>query len=169
GQQYIMHYNEKGQLKNVFGGKGDQPYHFGNAHGICIDHRSSVPTLLITDRMANQLKRFSMEGHYLETIHLPGAFICRPVIKGEQVYLATIWSGDGAAGTGFVSILDKENRLVSAPGGTIPRYENGQLLPLRQAFRIFEHPHDVCVDRDDNLYIPQWNANASYPIKLIRV
>lgn len=169
GSQYIMHYDEQGRLKNAFGGRGDEESNFSNAHGICIDQRGGkTPTLLITDRMVNKLKRFSMDGEYLETIHLPGAFICRPVIKDEQVYLATIWSGAGSEGTGFVSILNGDNQLISAPGGTTPRYDKGNLKPLQQAFRIFRHPHDVCVDRDDNLYIPQWNAFGAYPIKLIR-
>ena len=169
GQQHILHYDAQGRLKNVFGGRGDGSHRFSNAHGICIDGRGKEDSLLITDRMTNQLKRFSMGGQYLETIELPGAFICRPVIKDDQVYLATIWSGDGSPDTGFVSILDRENQLVSAPGGTIPRYQKGTLNPIRQAFRIFHHPHDVCVDRDDNLYIPQWNSGASNPVKLIRV
>lgn len=170
GSQYIMHYDAKGELKNIFGGRGEEEHHFSNAHGICIDRRGgTTPTLLITDRMANKLKRFSMSGKYLETIHLPGAFICRPVIKDEQVYLATIWSGEGSEGTGFVSILDESNRIISAPGGTTPGYEAGSLTPIRQALKIFRHPHDVCVDRDDNLYVPQWNAFGAYPIKLNRV
>lgn len=170
GSQYIMHYDEKGSLKNIFGGRGEGEEHFSNAHGICIDQRGGkASTLLITDRMENKLKRFTIEGQYLETIHLPGAFICRPVIKDQQVYLATIWSGEGSEGTGFVSILDENNRLVSAPGGTTPRYEAGSLKPIRQALKIFSHPHDVCVDRDDNLYVPQWNAHGAYPIKLNRI
>lgn len=169
GEQHIMQYDAEGGLKNVFGGKGTEEFNFGNAHGICIDDRQRKPTLLITDRMANKLKRFTLEGKYLESIHLPGAYICRPVIKNKEVYLATIWSGDGSNGTGFVSILNEDNQLVSAPGGTIPRYEQGTLREMRQAFRIFQHPHDVCVDEDDSLYIPQWNAAGAYPIKLVRV
>ncbi|MEL6673046.1 MAG: 6-bladed beta-propeller [Bacteroidota bacterium] len=170
GSQYILHYNAKGELLNTFGGKGAGPEHFGNAHGIAIDQRDPAnPCLLITDRMVNQLKRFSLEGKYLSTIELPGAFICRPVIHGEHVYLATIWSGDGSAGTGFISILDKNNQLVSAPGGSAPRYEDDQLRPMYQALKVFHHPHDVCVDEDENLYVAQWNSGQTYPIKLYRV
>ena len=169
GEQYILHYDENGKLKNIFGGKGSEENQFGNAHGICIDNRGDEMTLLITDRMVNKLKRFTLEGEYIESIDLPGAFICRPVIKNKEVYLATIWSGDGSANSGFVSILNEQNQLVSAPGGTTPIYENGQLNRIRQAVQLFQHPHDVCIDEDDNLYIPQWNASGSYPIKLIRV
>ncbi len=168
GAQYILHYDERGHLKNVFGGRGDSPAHFSNAHGICIDTRAEEPSLLITDRMVNCLKRFTLSGEYLETIHLPGAFICRPVIHGKQVYLATIWSGDGSSGSGFISILNEDNDLVSAPGGSDPQYLKGSPRKARQTIKLFHHPHDVCIDEDENLYIPQWNSFGSYPIKLIR-
>ena len=170
GLQYIMHYNAKGDLLNVFGGRGEGEAFFDNAHGICIDTRNpGHPCLLITARQQNKLKRFSLEGQYLSTIELPGAFICRPVIHKKNVYLATIWSGDGGEGTGFVSILDERDQLVSAPGGVTPVYEDGKLRPMYQALKIFHHPHDVCVDEDENLYVAQWNSGQTYPVKLYRV
>ena len=170
GEQYIMHYNAKGDLLNIFGGKGEEDHLFNNAHGICLDKRDAAnPSLLITARMQNKLKRFSLKGEYLDSIDLPGAFICRPVIKGDTIYLATIWSGTGAEGTGFVSILNKDNQLISAPGGCVPIYKEEKLQPMYQALNVFYHPHDVCVDDDKNLYVAQWNAGKTYPIKLYRV
>ncbi len=169
GLQYILHYNFKGELLNVFGGRGDGEEHFDNAHGICIDQRSGTPSLLITARMQNKLKRFNLDGEYIESLDLPGAYICRPVIHNKHVFLATIWSGDGSQNTGFVSILDEKNQLISAPGGTEPKYVSGKLKPMRQAINLFKHPHDVCVDEDENLYVAQWNAGKTYPIKLYRV
>ncbi|MEE9361560.1 MAG: 6-bladed beta-propeller [Cellulophaga sp.] len=170
GEQHIMHYNAKGELLNIFGGKGDENHLFNNAHGICIDTRDvENPTLLITARQQNKLKRFSMRGEYISSIDLPGAFICRPVIHGQHVYLATIWSGNGSEGTGFISILDGNNKLISAPGGCTPIYEDNKLLPMHQALNVFYHPHDVCVDQDENLYVAQWNSGKTYPIKLTRV
>ena len=67
------------------------------------------------------------------------------------------------------SILNKKNQLISAPGGSMPVYENGKLKRMHQAVKVFQHPHDVCVDEDENLYVAQWNAGKTYPIKLIRV
>ena len=170
GSQYITHYDANGNIKNIFGGRGDEPQLFNNAHGICIDDRDSDnPTLLITARQQNKLKRFSMDGEHLGTIDLPGAYICRPVIHNKHVYLATIWSGDGSEGTGFISILDKDNQLISAPGGSTPTYENGTLNHMHQTLKIFRHPHDVCIDADENIYVAQWNSWGTYPIKLFRV
>lgn len=170
GSQYITHYDAKGNIKNIFGGRGDEPHLFNNAHGICIDDRNSGnSTLLITARQQNKLKRFSMDGEHLSTIDLPGAYICRPVIHNKHVYLATIWSGDGSEGTGFISILDEDNKLISAPGGSAPTYENGTLNHMHQTLKIFRHPHDVCIDADENIYVAQWNSWGTYPIKLFRV
>lgn len=170
GLQYILHYDAQGNLKNIFGGKGEGDEYFDNAHGICYDDRDkNNPTLLITARQRNQLKRFSLDAQLIEVIPLPGAFICRPVIHGQHVYLATIWSGDTSSNTGFISILDENNRLISAPGGCKPIYKNRELQPMHQALKVFKHPHDVCVDNEENLYVAQWNSGKTYPIKLIRI
>ncbi len=169
GSQYILQYDNFGRLKNVFGGRGDGIDQFNNAHGIAIDNRRGKERLLVTARAQNKLKYFSLDGEYQSTINLKGAYICRPVIKDEYVYLATIWSGDGSANTGFVSILDKDNKLISAPGGNAPVYDNGRLGDMHQTLQVFSHPHDVCVDEDENLYVCQWNAGKTYPIKLNRV
>ncbi len=170
GLQHILVYDSSNRLKGVFGGKGPFDRNLDNAHGICLDYRSAKqPSLLIADRMKNQLKRFSLSGRLLDVIFLPGAYICRPVIKGDQVYLATIWSGNGKAASGFISILDKNNQLISAPGGHEPVYKDGILNQMRQSVKVFSHPHDVCIDNDENIYVAQWNAGRSYPIKLVRV
>lgn len=170
GEQYIMHYSAKGELLNVFGGRGEEEHLFNNAHGICLDTRDATnPTLLITARQQNKLKRFTLNGEYLSTINLPGAYICRPVIHGKDIYLATIWSGDGSEGTGFISILNEQNQLISAPGGCTPIYKDGALNPMSQTVKVFHHPHDVCVDDEENLYVAQWNSGKTYPIKLYRV
>lgn len=165
-----MHYDAAGKLKNIFGGKGTQTENLDNAHGITVDRRKGAPTLLITDRTRNCFKRFSMDGKLIEVIQLPGACVCRPVINGDHLYAAVLRSPNlDAEGTGFVTILDKDNRVVSNIGGTEPVYQDNVLQPMRQAEKLFVHPHDVCVDTDGNLYVAQWNANKVYPYKLTRV
>lgn len=42
----------------------------------------------------------------------------------------------------------------------------GNLNPLKTPVK---NCHDLSVDKDKNLYICQWNANKTYPIKLERV
>ncbi|MDN5204803.1 6-bladed beta-propeller [Fulvivirgaceae bacterium BMA10] len=171
GAQYIIHYNAKGELQNVFGGTGKGEQYFQNAHGICLDDRDkNNPVLLITARVQNAVKRFSLDGKYLETIPLPGAYICRPVVDDENVYFAVLisrtpWDSQ----TGFVTILDKNNKVISNPGGSDPNYNGDELEKMYQTVKVFKHPHDVCVDDDKNIYIPQWNSGKTYPIKLERI
>jgi peptidylamidoglycolate lyase len=170
GSQYVMHYDKDGKLKNFFGGRGNGDEHLDNAHGIVIDRRSGAPTLLITDRTRNCFKRFSMDGKLMEVIRLPGACVCRPVIKGEYLYAAVLRSPDlGKADSGFATILDKNNRVVSNIGGSEPVYKDGILQPMSQAEKIFLNPHDVCVDDDENLYVAQWASGKVYPYKFTRV
>ena len=170
GEQYTMQYDAKGKLKNFFGGRGEGNEHFDNAHGITIDTRQEQLTLLITDRTRNCFKRFSMDGKLIEVISLPGACVCRPVIHGDHLYAAVLRSPNmDAAGTGFVTILDKNNKVVSNIGGTEPIYKDDKLQPIVQAEKIFVHPHDVCVDDEKNLYVAQWNSGKVYPYKFTRV
>jgi len=166
-----LHYDSNGKLMSYFGGRGEGDEKLDNAHGICIDTRQGAPTLLVTDRTRNCFKRFSMDGKLIEVIQLPGACVCRPVIKGDYLYAAVLRSPDlGAEKTGFVTILDKQNKVVSNIGGTPPVYgTGGKLQPMAQAEKIFIHPHDVCVDKDDNLYVAQWASGKVYPYKFKRV
>ena len=170
GAQHILHYDEKGRLKNSFGGKGDGDEHFDNAHGICVDYRESTPSLLITDRTRNAFKRFSLDGKLKEVIHLPGACVCRPVIKGDYLYAAVLRSPSlNESASGFVTILNKSNKVVSNIGGCEPVYKNGKLMPLFQSDKIFVHPHDVCVDDEDSIYVAQWASGKVYPFKFSKV
>lgn len=170
GAQFTMQYDKNGKLKNIFGGRGDGDEHFDNAHGILIDRRGPEPLLLITDRTRNCFKRFSLDGKLIDIIKLPGACVCRPVIKGDHLYAAVLRSPDlNHADSGFVTILDKNNKVVSNIGGTEPVYTNGVLQPMAQADKIFRNPHDVCVDDDENLYVAQWASGKVYPYKFTRV
>jgi peptidylamidoglycolate lyase len=171
GAQYILHYDASGKLRGYFGGKGTGDEYLDNAHGIVIDRRYAQPSLLVTDRTRNCFKRFSLDGKLQEIINLPGACVCRPVIKNENLYAAVLRSPSLAnAGSGFVTILNKENKVVSNIGGTEPIYnKDAQLQTMTQADKIFVHPHDVCVDNDENLYVAQWASGKVYPYKFKRV
>ena len=174
GAQWILQYDMEGNFIRKFGGRGDGDSEFSTAHGVCVDDRDPEnPTLLCTSRAHNSFKRFSLEGDYLSTIFLPGAYVCRPVVHGENIYAGVCWSRlkylNQTPRSGFVTILDKDDKVISNPGGTAPEYENGELQLMVQSSPIFMHCHDVCVDDDTNIYVCQWNAEQSYPIKLERV
>ncbi|HAY36837.1 MAG: 6-bladed beta-propeller [Bacteroidetes Order II. Incertae sedis bacterium] len=174
GSQWILQYASDGTFIRKFGGRGDGDSQFSTAHGVCIDSRGKGdPTLMITSRGHNAFKRYSMDGAYLETLFLPGAFVCRAVIDDDILYSGVCWSRlkylNQTPNSGFVTILDASGTVVSNPGGTQPEYRDGELQLMLQQEDLFHHCHDVCVDSDKNLYVCQWNAEQSYPIKLERI
>lgn len=172
GLNYVTQYDKTGKLIRYWGGKGETNETFDCCHGIVVDRRTASPTLLITDRRHNALKRFSLDGKYMATIALPGSYICRPVIHGENIYGAVFRStSDSYPDSGYITILDKNDRVVSTPGGTEPVYQGDKLTEQRKDRMVstFLHPHDVLVDADDSIYVAQWNSKKTYPIKLERV
>lgn len=174
GSQYLIHYNSKGELLGVHAGPGGDDGKFNNMHGVTLDTRGpGEPTLLLTARAQNRFKRFNLKGEHLETVEMPGAWICRPVLMGKNLAFAVIISGLSSwqsNRSGFVAILDEKNKVVSCPGGKVPEYVDGKVQPMSQERPdVFMHPHDVCFDRDGNLYVPQWNSAQTYPVKLERV
>jgi len=177
GSQWVLRYDARGKFIGKFAGPQDPnpAARLNGAHGVSIDARDpSNPMVVASSRSANQLKWFSLEGEHIKTVSLPGAYAGQAVFKGEFVYAGVCWSkqngtGKRVANSGFVTILDKDNRVISNPGGSEPKYVDGKLQPMHQATRTFMHVHDVCVDDEDSVYALQWNAKGCYPIKLKRV
>ncbi|PWJ41853.1 NHL repeat-containing protein [Sediminitomix flava] len=178
GKDFIIQYNERGQYIRHWGGhKNENPdYNLKNAHGVSIDYRDpKQPLVVCTSRSENCFKFFTLEGKFVKKIHLPNMYVCRAVFDDNNLYAGVCWSGrrDGVFNwkehTGFVTILEGD-QVVSNPGGTEPHYVEGALQPTYQMeSKPILHGHDVCIDEDKNLYICQWNANQSAPLKLERV
>ena len=168
GKDFIIQYDYKGNYIRHFGGRGDGDKYLKNAHGVCIDNRNALaPTLIVTSREQNAFKRYTMEGVYIDTIPLPGAWVCRPVIKGDYLYAAVLQSSSSLwKQSGFVTILDKDFKVVSNIAGSEPMYKNDTLQEMQQTTKTFQYPHDVCIDNDDNIYVAQWNSGNVYPYKL---
>ncbi len=176
GSNYILQYNRDGEFIRKFGGnvEGQKEEKLVNAHGVAVDLRDpDNPVLICTSRNENAFKYFTLDGKYIKTVELPGLYVCRPVVDDNNIYAGVCWSktreGKGwVKDTGFVTVMEGD-KVVSNPGGTAPEYIDGKLQPMFQDSKIFNHGHDVCVDEDKNLYVCQWNANKTYPIKLARV
>ena len=175
GSQYILQYSARGEFIRKFGGdsfiRDDK---FKQAHGIALDNRDPLnPVLLCTERIKNCFKRFTLDGQYIDSIYMPGAYLSRPVINGSNIYAGVCYSALKhhmlTLNSGFVTILDGNNKVVSNPGGTAPVYKTEEPELMVQDQPVFKHCHDVCVDDDLNLYVCQWNAGGTYPIKLERV
>ena len=171
GKDFIMHYDASGKLINYFGGRGTEEKHLLNAHGVCLDTRNGgEPVLIVTSRQQNAFKRYNLAGEFLNTISLPGAWVCRPVIKGEYLYSAVLQTNSRQGQhSGFVTILDKNNKVVSNLAGSEPSYNGSTPDEMYQTVKCFSYPHDVCIDDEENLYIAQWNSDKVYPYKLTPV
>ncbi|MEM9329519.1 MAG: 6-bladed beta-propeller [Bacteroidota bacterium] len=178
GADYVLQYDAQGRYIRHWGGhdNADDNYNLQNAHGVAIDQRDpDNPLVVCTSRSENCFKFFTLEGHYVKTVSLPNMYVCRAVFDGSNLYAGVCWSKpkggqfDWRAHTGFITVLEGDT-VVSNPGGTAPTYEDGVLQPSYQDENkpIF-HGHDVCVDEDKNLYVCQWNANQTPPLKLERI
>ncbi len=179
GSNYVLRYDARGKFISRFGGKEGVPEQerLNNAHGIAIDLRAGVEkaTVLVTSRADHCFRRFTLAGQYLETLPVPGCMVCRPVISGQELYAGVCWSKDPVLNkqpgnpSGFTVILDAQGKVISAPGGSEPVYEEGKLKPLTRAEPVIDHGHDVCVLDSGDLIVCQWNAFQTYPIKLEKV
>ena len=169
GLNYVIQYDQYGKYKCHFGGTYDINASLNGCHGITVDTRNETPTLLVTSQATSECKRFSLDGTFIETIPIPGCWICRPVIKGEYLHFAVIGTKSWWEYDGIVVILDKNNKIVGAPGAKESSLVNGSPLGLTYDGRTFMNPHDVCIDHDDNLYVPQWYSGNTYPVKLTRI
>ena len=158
GQNWVIKYDHPGQLIKAFGGKEI----FNTPHGALVDYRNpDNPVLIVTSRGEACLERFTLDGAHIDIIDLPGAQPCNIYPKGDYLFVPHL--------NGFFSVLDKDNKVVSNPGGNAPEYIDGKLQELKQATDTFIHPHSILVDDEDSVYVPQWNSNQTYPIKLARV
>ena len=168
GKDFVIQYDAQGRYVRHFGGRGNGAEHLLNAHGICLDLRDKTkPSLVVSSRQQNAFKRYDLEGNHLGTLALPGAWVCRPVIKGDYLYAAVLQSESRQGQqSGFVTVLDKQNKVVSNLAGSVPTYLETGLREMYQTVKAFQYPHDVCVDDEGNLYVAQWNSGKTYPYKL---
>jgi peptidylamidoglycolate lyase len=177
GSQWILQFSADGAFIRKFGGKSTQPVNQGKfmqAHGVAIDTRGPEPLVVCTARIRNEFHWFKLDGAFDHSVYLPGAYVSRPVIAGENLFSGVcfgtfendfrMWQGRG-----FVTILDKADQNISNPGGSEPRYQDGKLAQIMQAEPVFNNCHDVCVDSRGDLFVCQWNSGAVYPYKLERV
>jgi hypothetical protein len=101
-----------------------------------------------------------------------GAFAADSTVLGEFIsipHLGDQWPADKNA-PGFVSVLDRDNRVISNIGGTPPVYDAaGVLQPMRSTGAPFVHPHGVAIDGEGNLYVAQFSSPAAPLLKFERI
>lgn len=167
GRDYIQHIDANGKPKNLFGGQEGGITHWG-PHGGIYDNDG----LLIA--MSDQQYLMKLDDTGIEQFHiaLPGGNPRQIHKAGDHYFVAHLadnWPADRES-PGFVSVLDKTFSVVSNIDASKPIYNNKGLLGKMSANgNVFKHPHDLCVGKDDSLYVAQFLSGGTYPIKLERV
>lgn len=175
GSDYVIQYDCHGRYIRHWGGQNneDANYNLVNTHGVGVDLRNpNDPHLIVSSRWQQCLKLFGLDGTYRSTIETPGAYIHGPIYSGEHFFAPVCWShinGENAEDSGFISVFDKDNKVVANLGGTKPVYIDGKLQAMSTTWDVFKHCHGMCIDDEANLYVGQWRGNQSYPFKLIPV
>ena len=172
GRDFITRYGPDGKLKNIFGGqKGGIP-HWGPHGGMVDKSEDNVESLLIAMSDQQNLLRLDLDGEKLGEIAMPGGNPRQIKREGDHyfvVHLADNWPEDRDS-RGFVSVLDKDLKVVSNIAGTAPEYgDDGKLRKMASSEPVFMHPHDLAIGRDGSLYVAQFSSGNTYPVKLERV
>lgn len=176
GKDFVHHYAADGTLVRSWGGsigEGEaQLAHFG-PHGGVVDTRDAAhPVVFVCMSDKQEVKRFTLDGTFIDKFAMPGGNPRDAVIFGEFMFVPHLgdqWPKDKNA-PGFVSVLDKTNRVISNIGGTPPEYDTaGAMLPMRSTGAPFIHPHGIAVDADGNLYVAQFSSPAAPLLKFERI
>jgi hypothetical protein len=167
GQSWVHIYDAKdGKYLDSFGGRGTEPHHLRQPHGISIDTRDGTPRLQVSDRGNIRIVNFTLEGRYLGEVVTKTdlRFPCTTVHRGDFMYVPDLYAR--------VSIFDKANRKVADLGDyldgmtftseaqfgtTFPDLKGYPNIPQdkRKAGR-FISPHSLWVDRVGNIYVVEW-------------
>ena len=167
GKDYIQHFDKDGKQKAMFGGQEGGITHWGPHGGIYDDHG-----LLIAMSDQQYLMKLNDKGVEQFKVQLPGGNPRQIQRVGDHYFVAHLadnWPKNRDS-RGFVSVLDKDFKVVANLGGTAPQYDDeGKLQTMTSVGETFMHPHDLCVASDGSLYVAQFLSGATYPIKLERV
>jgi hypothetical protein len=172
GRDYITRFDAKGEFVKMFGGPEGGIHHWGPHGGMADLSDPANPTLLIAMSDQQYLLRLSPEGGHLIQYDLPGGNPRQIRLHKDRYFVAHLgdnWPKDKTC-RGFVSVLNRDFRVLSNVGGTPPVYDDaGRLQPMRHQEDVFRHPHDLVVDDEESIYVAQFASGNTYPIKLERV
>lgn len=173
GKDYIHRYSADGKWKSAFGGNigaGEAQLKHWGPHGGVIDFSNPKdPVMILALSDQQKMKRFKLDGTWLETKEFPGSNPRDVLFHRDHLFvhhLGDNWPKDRNA-PGYISVLDRNLKVVANLGGTTPNYsEEGKLDRMSHTTHVFHHLHGMCVDDNGNLYVAQAASNGTWPLKL---
>ncbi|MEQ1748125.1 MAG: hypothetical protein ABL974_01795 [Prosthecobacter sp.] len=175
GKDYIHTYAADGAWIKSWGGslgEGENQLRHWGPHGGGLDLRDlTTPKLVIAMSDQQEIKSFTLDGKFIEKILFPGGNPRDFVLMGEHAlipHLGDQWPKDKNA-PGFISIVDRDFKIVSNIGAPPAEYRNGVLQPMQSDGKTFIHPHGVTIDADGNLFVAQFSSPAAPLLKLERI
>jgi len=154
GQNWVHQFDKDQNYVKSIGGPGKEPGKFQTCHGLGIDTRSGKPLLLVCDRANRRLQHFDMDGNFVAVITENLRMPCSVSFHGDHVAIAEL--------EGRVAIIDKTNKVVSVLGDNPVKEQraNFNVPPTDWKVGVFTAPHGVSYDKDQNLYVMDWNASG---------
>lgn len=175
GKDYVHLYGSDGQLAQSWGGDvgaiEDHLAHWG-PHGGALDlRRPDQPRIVIAMSDQQEITRFTLEGKWVDRLPFPGGNPRDVVLWGDHAiipHLGDRWPQDRNS-PGFISIVDRDFKVVANLGAPPPVYQDGVLQPMKSDGKTFLHPHAVAVDSEGNLYVAQFASPTTPLLKLERL
>ncbi|MFT4689189.1 MAG: hypothetical protein ACJASX_004579 [Limisphaerales bacterium] len=148
---YIHHFDRKGNYKNSFGGRGKAPYNFRTLHKIAVDTRFKPARIIGVDRENMRAVHMSLDGKFMGVINHELLRPAAVAIHGDYAAIGEI--------KGRVALLDKEGNIVAKIGfNDVPENAmNNKTPPARWFPGIFTAPHGLAFNAKGDLFVAEYS------------
>ncbi len=164
GNSRIHKFDKEGKYLLSFAGRGTQDGKCVTCHTCSIDMRSGKPLLLVVDRENRRLSYFDLDGKFIRHITTGLRRPCSVSFSPDNKHVAI------AELEGRVAIIDENNKVVSVLGDNPNKgqWANYGVPPSQWKEAIFTAPHGVCFDKNNDLFVMDWNSTGRFS-RLVRV
>ena len=154
GDSRIFRFDNKGQFKASYGGKGHGEGLFDCSHGLAVDSRYDQPLILVCDRENRRLCHFDFDGKFVRNITQHLRRPCQVSFHGDYVVVSEL--------EGRTTVLDRDNVPVAFLGDNRNRdqWAKYDIDPETIIPASFSAAHGTFIDKDANIYVSDWNRTG---------